>query len=140
MKTYRIQLYSTLLLGFSIFGCSGGDGISVAPVSGLVTKAGVPVPNVSVTFYPEEGRQSIATTGDDGRFELIYSNDKDGAVVGAHTVSFRIGGSMPRSEPGMPVTKPDAKQTGKPAPAETIEWDEKVIVLDEGNDFTFDLK
>jgi len=72
---------------FSALGCSGKD-YSVAPVSGVVTLNGKPLPNAAVQFLPTgKGNpgppsSSIMNTDDDGRFELQFPDQTKGAVVG----------------------------------------------------------
>mgnify|MGYP005843357057 CR=1 FL=1 len=76
----------------------GVDGCSTGPatesVEGLVTLDGAPLDNVRVTFQPqasgaEAGIGSTGLTDDKGRFVLKrVDNDRQGAVVGKHTVTF----------------------------------------------------
>ena len=67
-------------------GC-GGDA-RVAPVLGVVTLEGEPVPDASVTFMPKEGgRPAFGITDSDGKFELTTFAAGDGAVIGSHAVA-----------------------------------------------------
>jgi hypothetical protein len=73
-----------LVAAVLICGCSRGP--RVVPVSGTVTRAGKPVAKLIVTFMPTEGRPSWGLTDENGKFTLNYARDKDGALVGTHTV------------------------------------------------------
>ena len=66
-------------------GC-GTDNPDVVPVSGTVTRNGKPVPNVEVYFQPSQGRPSYAVTDAQGKFELGYTREQNGALIGNHTV------------------------------------------------------
>ena len=48
---------------------------------------GQPLADADVTFQPEgPGRASVGTTDSQGRYELNYTNDVRGALVGPHRV------------------------------------------------------
>jgi hypothetical protein len=66
-------------------GC-GPSGPEVVKVSGVVTHNGKPIPNVEVFFMPTHGRNSVGMADDQGRFNLGYTADTEGALVGEHTV------------------------------------------------------
>jgi hypothetical protein len=76
------------MLAFIAVGCGGpSDFPEIAPVTGTVTMDGQPVPNAIVTFQPlEAGRPSYARTDENGRYEMIYTNDNPGARLGKHLV------------------------------------------------------
>lgn len=66
-------------------GCSRGP--QVAAVRGTVTYRGQPLAGMKVTFDPVAGgRSSTALTGADGGYELRYTRDRKGALVGTHAV------------------------------------------------------
>ncbi|MEX0792145.1 MAG: Ig-like domain-containing protein, partial [Pirellulaceae bacterium] len=46
-----------------------------------------PLADVSVTFRPELGRLSYATTDADGKYTVQYTTEKPGALPGKHKVS-----------------------------------------------------
>ena len=101
-----VLLFSAVLV-FS--GC--GDKRAPAKVTGTVTLDGKPVANASVTFAPGDGgRRSYGYTDNQGRYELRFTGQLKGALVGAHKVDIRTGSA----EAGSPSDK------GRPAPAETI--------------------
>lgn len=66
-------------------GCGPG-GPEVVRVTGTVTYQGQPVPNLFLNFKPEVGRPSWGVTDAEGKYWLHYNRDRDGAVVGKHTV------------------------------------------------------
>ena len=66
-------------------GC-GNAGPELATVTGNVTLDGKPVPDARVDFSPQEGRASVGTTNAEGVYELQYSLEKEGAVIGSHNV------------------------------------------------------
>lgn len=74
-------------------GCSSGTGDApkVASVQGIVTLDGQPLANATVAFYPEEGRASLGTTGENGKYTLVYSDSLKGALVGSHRVEITVG-------------------------------------------------
>jgi hypothetical protein len=79
----------------TLVGCS--DGNAIAPVSGVVTLDGKPLPDARISFQPaptgeaagktELGMGSYATTDAEGRYTLHTADtDAAGAVVGTHRV------------------------------------------------------
>ncbi|WP_241676355.1 carboxypeptidase-like regulatory domain-containing protein [Bremerella volcania] len=83
------RLAATALASIALIGLVGcGSGSGVAPVSGTVTLDGEPLANALVSFYPqEEGKRfSTGTTDASGHYELVYTNDQQGAAIGRHTV------------------------------------------------------
>lgn len=76
------------VLVFCLWGC-GGSGPELVPVRGTVTLDGDPLPEATLIFIPENGRNSTATTDASGRYELWYTRDRKGAVPGEHTVQVR---------------------------------------------------
>jgi hypothetical protein len=68
-------------------GCgSGVDLPELGTVSGVVTLDGKPLPGVTVKFVPANGRTSSGFTDANGKYELVYNADNQGAEVGEHTV------------------------------------------------------
>jgi hypothetical protein len=77
------------------FGCalimllfaSGCDrsGLNLAPVEGIVTQNGQPVPGAGVLFLPAQGPMAMGTTDANGHFTLMTAN-RPGAIVGDHRV------------------------------------------------------
>jgi hypothetical protein len=65
-------------------GCHRGP--EVAPVSGRVMLDGKPLEAAQVRFEPKGGRASNGHTDAKGHYELRYSRDTEGALVGPHIV------------------------------------------------------
>lgn len=84
----RVRVPSLVLFGLLSVGCSSGpnDTPNVGEVTGTVTFEGDPLAGATVTFDPDEGRQSTATTDEQGRYVLRYSEKLKGAKIGKHTV------------------------------------------------------
>jgi hypothetical protein len=79
-----------------IAGC--GDGINLGTVTGVVTKDGKPQPKLYVEFFPAAGgRPAEAITDREGRFELVYTPQKKGTLVGSSNVRISIPGKMDAS-------------------------------------------
>lgn len=74
-------------------GC--GDGLDLGFVSGRVTKDGQPQQKLWVRFVPAAGgRPAEAITDGDGRYELSYTGNKKGALVGPQRVAILSGGEI----------------------------------------------
>lgn len=84
-------------------GCGRGDGLKLAPVEGVVTLDGQPLPGARVEFNPKElaalpkkgepvGGGSFAFTDDSGRYILRFDNQRNGAVPGVHSVKVATAG------------------------------------------------
>jgi hypothetical protein len=77
----------------SIVGCGGGaSGPELAPVTGKVVAGGQPLAGATVTFVPDNakdttGPASSGITNDAGEFNLAAPPDRVGAVVGWHKVT-----------------------------------------------------
>lgn len=79
---------SPLLLFASIamLGCRS-DGPELAEVTGIVTVDGKPVPGAILTFVPTSGGSpSYGGTDKDGKYRLMYTDTKYGAMIGDHEV------------------------------------------------------
>ncbi len=92
-NSLAVLAFSIVLMMFA--GC-GGDSGNLAPVSGIVTHNGKPVPKVLITFSPQPvgenyapGPYSVGVTGDDGKFTLKTRYDDEGALIGKHSFSIR---------------------------------------------------
>ena len=72
-----------------ISGCgAASDQPELGTVHGVVTMDGKPLANVIVAFEPVAGgRASMGKTDAEGSYELVYSADAKGAVVGSHRVT-----------------------------------------------------
>jgi hypothetical protein len=80
-----------LLCGTLLVGCDSTP-YSLAPVAGVVTLDGQPVPGAVVNFQPQATNEKSPGPGSTGRcdaagrYELSTIRDEPGAVVGPHTV------------------------------------------------------
>lgn len=79
-------------------GCSS-SGPELGTVSGTVTLDGQPLPDATVTFMPETGRSSSGRTDPEGKYELNYTFDRAGAVVGKHIVRITTAGKSGAESP-----------------------------------------
>ena len=77
----------------AFIGCGGGpEGPELVPVKGQVVLDGQPVPGATVTFTPDnakdtQGPASIATTDDQGAFTVYGTGGREGVIVGFHKVT-----------------------------------------------------
>ncbi|HEX5104335.1 MAG TPA: carboxypeptidase-like regulatory domain-containing protein [Pirellulaceae bacterium] len=87
-SSYKRRLALALmlvLLAASSSGCGGSA--NVAPVKGRVTLDGSPLENALVQFSPGGvGAPSSGRTNAQGEYELTYTEDVKGAVIGNHVV------------------------------------------------------
>ena len=90
-------------------GCGQTSGPDLATVTGTVTLDGKPVPNARVEFSPSEGRPSVGTTNAEGVYELQFSVDKSGAMVGSHHVKITTERGATGGEGGEPLV-PGSKE------------------------------
>ena len=95
----------------TLVGCSGEDGPEILPVTGVVTLDGQPLPDAKVLFQPRGGRGSVATTGPDGKYELLYKTGVHGAIPGKHRVFISTA-----SEGGEGVEGGDGAEASEPTP------------------------
>jgi hypothetical protein len=79
----------TLALSGFFVGCSDGPELGV--VTGKVLQQGKPIPFAYVEFQPIDppGTYGAAYTQVDGTFNIRFTEDKDGALVGKHKVTVR---------------------------------------------------
>src|SRR5262245_49500081 len=84
-------------------GCGSSAEYELAPVSGVVTLDGKPVPYTQVVFIPQAtggstnpGPGSAAACDDQGHYQLKTVRGEDGAVVGTHSVRISSLGPPPK--------------------------------------------
>jgi hypothetical protein len=80
-----IVAWASLILALFLMGC-GSDGPERGVVTGKITLNGEPLEGADVEFQPEEGSPSYGMTDGKGRYDLMYTRDKRGAMIGEHTV------------------------------------------------------
>jgi hypothetical protein len=96
-------------------GCGTDDTPPIGIVSGTVTRGGQPIPGLTVSFLPDDGRPSWGITDDYGQYTLHWDEDHDGAEVGRHKVCVAFDASLQADDSGRDAaTKGKAK--AKPAP------------------------
>lgn len=118
-----------------VAGCSSGrKSVPLAPVTGVVTLDGKPVPDAVVTLKPSKelqatgGRDAYGYTDADGRFAMV-TDGKKGAPVGKLTVF--VGSNDANKPLGGAPAKANAKEP-KPKSSE-------VTVAAGANDLTIEL-
>ncbi len=115
----------------ALAGCDSGP--TLAPVTGTVTHGGQPLAGANVIFTPEGGMAAGATTGEDGRFELVSNDGRSGAIPGKHHVSIL----KPSPEPPPPM---GGTSSPPPPPPPPVEHHTDVEVQAEGeNNFAIDI-
>ncbi|EAQ80874.1 carboxypeptidase-like regulatory domain-containing protein [Blastopirellula marina] len=98
------QLMGIVVISVSmVLGCGGGSGPRLATVSGTVTLNGQPLPDALVSFYHGEDRPSHGTTDASGHYELEFTADRKGALIGENVVRITLAtvsgeGVKPRKE------------------------------------------
>ena len=80
-----VVAWASLILALFLTGC-GSDGPERGRVKGKITLNGEPLEDADVEFQPDEGSPSYGMTDDRGRYDLMYTRDKRGAMIGEHTV------------------------------------------------------
>lgn len=84
MFRQRWGIYGTFLLMIAVAGCGSGD--DIASVEGTLKLDGEPLSNATIVFVPADGRPAGATTDENGRYVLNYSEGRQGAPVGKNKV------------------------------------------------------
>lgn len=82
---------ATIALGL-LAGCGDSSKPELGTVSGTVTLNGRPLEGATVTFQHSQKRFSRGTTDANGRYELNYIRDIQGAAIGKHRVVIRCKG------------------------------------------------
>lgn len=97
---------ASVLLMFIATGCAP-SGPQLGRVEGEVLLDGKPLADVVVEFQPQQaGSPSIGVTDEDGKFQLQFTRDRWGALLGEHTVKIEHdvdGREGPRSSAAIPV-------------------------------------
>ena len=99
---------SVTLIMLTFVGCARGP--SIGQVRGKVTLEGKPVDHATVTFQPTSGLTSYGVTDRDGSYELRFSRDRPGAIVGMHEVSigtYRVSTGADGNPAEFPETIPE---------------------------------
>lgn len=99
------RLLTVLLALATLAGCQN-NGPSVANVSGTVTHQGKAIPNLTINFFPADGRPSWGMTDANGYYTLHWDEDYDGAEIGTHQVSVAFVPGSQGAESGRTKTPP----------------------------------
>jgi hypothetical protein len=114
------------LMVFSIFGCGGGNGFEVAPVSGTVRCNGQLLKDGLIVFTPvappdadsyNTGRAASGVVQSDGSFILSTYGENDGAIVGVHSI--QVFAPAPEDDDA-PITDANRYACGKQAIEKTV--------------------
>lgn len=88
LPRFGFQSVGILSICVVLAGCGSRSQLEIGRVSGTVTLDGQPLPNAKVKFSPTaQGRGSYASTDASGRYNLYYTYDQHGALIGEHTVT-----------------------------------------------------
>ncbi|QDT64012.1 transthyretin-like family protein [Calycomorphotria hydatis] len=85
-KSSLVSLVLSTLITCALSGC-GSDTPPLEQVTGIVTLDGKPVEGAIVRFHPELGRVSIGVTNEEGVYELRYTSNASGSLIGKHDVT-----------------------------------------------------
>lgn len=80
-----IKFFCLVVLSIATIGC-GSSGPATGEVTGKVTIDGQPIEGASIEFIPADGRPSTGVTDASGAYELMFTNDAKGALLGSHQV------------------------------------------------------
>ena len=96
----------------ALIGCGRSDLPDLGTVQGKVTMDGQPLAGAIVMFQPASGRPAFGNTDESGYYELKFTDDADGTVVGPNSVRIFWPDGEPGSKP-IPAkynSKSDLKQ------------------------------
>jgi hypothetical protein len=138
MRAFRLSIAGFVVVAFLLGGCSGPN-LKTAQVKGRVTVGSQPLPDIQVTFIPEEGRPAMGITDADGNFSLSTLSANDGAVPGKHQVRFYFASTASEADSSAPPPESEslpfhAKYASKRTSGITAE-----VLEGKLNEFTWDL-
>lgn len=142
-----MRFFSLLLLASASLmlcsGCFGQKGLETAPVTGVVTYNGKPLPYGRVSFRPQAGSPATGDIQSDGSFSLSTYGNGDGAIVGTHQVSITAteadAGNMAETAVNTEMVVPKSLIPKKYTSFSTSEIIAEVVASGE-NKFTLELK
>lgn len=92
-------------------GCGGGaDTPDLGQVSGVVTLDGQPLEGAVIEFIPQGGRPSSGTTDSEGKYDLRYTVEEDGALIGSHEVRITTAREQTGGEGDQPLVEAREEQ------------------------------
>ncbi|EAQ77875.1 hypothetical protein [Blastopirellula marina] len=144
VKALRSVCFSSLI-GFTVLalflqsGCTArSDRPELGEVTGTVTLDGKPLVDALLTFVPEKGRSSFGATDEAGFYQLKFTGDADGAVLGQHKVVIEsIAASGNHSDPS--IERNNAAQAEKIPSRYNTKSELKREVVAGRNAFDFEL-
>ena len=84
----RCHVVAVLAIAWTAVGCEQPRNLpELGEVSGVVTLDGEPLADAVVQFNTANARTSQGHTDRRGRYELLYTGDTKGAVVGRHRIT-----------------------------------------------------
>ncbi|TWU47899.1 DUF4198 domain-containing protein [Rubripirellula reticaptiva] len=117
-------------LASSSVGCSGRDS-TLGQVTGILKLDGEPVPNVSIEFFPIQGRPSLARTNAEGKFVAYYLPNQTGAVAGTHRLEYEFAQAGPDDvkfeRPKRRGRKPTSELVMSPSEIEVVAGEDNVF-------------
>lgn len=118
-RFYKCLALIVLVSGTAISGC-GRSGPELTEVTGTVTLDGKPVPKATISFLPsgEAGSPSYGRTDLQGKYELGYSLNAQGARLGSYNVEIATS-KLSKEE------LEEMKASGEEVPAESVSIPEK---------------
>jgi hypothetical protein len=123
-----LSVLGCMLLAWSAWGCSRGDGPELAVVRGIVSLDGEPITNASVTFWLGTGRPSVGVTDASGRYELRFTVNQTGALIGEHRVY--ISTATPQQDDTTPTERIPAKFNVKSTLVREVKPGKNIIDFD----------
>ncbi len=86
VKSFALGL---LLLSLIMAGCGSSNKIPLGRVEGVITVDGQPLDGAEIVFEPTNGRSSVGWTDEKGHYELDYTMETKGAILGTHVVRIK---------------------------------------------------
>lgn len=142
----RPVLYVALLTAsWQFSGCNRGDGLERAPITGLLTVQGQPLPGALVQFIPSEGtpgQGAIGISDEQGKFTVISSRQQDeGVPPGEYSV--RVSRLMNPDGSFVPPHAPEAdfpdSRESIPPPYSSVASPLKVVISPDGGHVPVDI-
>ncbi|MEQ1824569.1 MAG: carboxypeptidase-like regulatory domain-containing protein [Pirellula sp.] len=118
MNQKSLLVFAVVAIGL-LLGCGdSSDGPKTVNASGVLTLDGSPVKEAQVVFVDVTGVPAYATTDANGKFSMMVSDTKKGAVPGTYPVIVSktkmedLGGGSVKLEQGLPAQYGDPAKSG----------------------------
>jgi hypothetical protein len=108
----HVRLGALLVCAWLGAGCSD-YAPPLADVAGTLTYDGKPVPGMTVTFLPDNGRPSWGITDESGRYKLSWDADHPGVEIGKHKIIIAYVPGSPIGTQGYDVATSKPKKAVK---------------------------